>query len=177
MKKLIGVIGGRSINCSSRALELAYEVGRLIAEHGYGLVCGGEDGIMESACRGCKDGGGETFGVLKWNHTLDANEYVDYAIPTSMDLARANIIIWMSSGIIAFDGGFGTATEIGIAMDVGRPIVVTGDKCFYRDELFAKANSYRIKGNDSDYAEDILDTLFLLIDKADVVRDSRKVAL
>ena len=53
---MISVIG-RGDGASSRAKELATEVGRLLAQRGATVVCGGLGGVMEAACKGAKVGG------------------------------------------------------------------------------------------------------------------------
>ena len=61
MKKLISVIGsdGSDINLSKHALEIAEEIGGLIAKKNAILICGGRGGIMEAACKGAKGKNGE----------------------------------------------------------------------------------------------------------------------
>ena len=62
-KKLrIGVIGGARPDSTS--YELALKTGRLIAENGAALVCGGLSGVMEAAAKGAKESGGTTMGIL-----------------------------------------------------------------------------------------------------------------
>jgi uncharacterized protein (TIGR00725 family) len=172
-KMTIGILGGRKVNCSNEALQFAEAVGIEIGKRGWALVCGGEDGIMEAACRGCKQAEGVTIGIMKWNHAQDANDYVDYAICTSMDLARANIIIWTAAGLIAFEGRYGTATEIGLAFDVGRPIVITGENSLFSLEAFNAENCVRIPGNDVSNASLVVNKLEELISKSDLLKDAR----
>lgn len=174
-KTVIGILGGRKGNCSDEALQFAEAVGSEIAKRNWALVCGGEDGIMEAACRGCKQAGGVTLGIMKWNHAQDANDYIDYAICTSMDLARANIIIWTSAGLIAFEGLYGTATEIGLTLDVGRPIVITGEKSLFNLEAFDTEKCLRIPGNSIADAELVLNKLEELINKSDLLKDARNL--
>jgi hypothetical protein len=52
----IGVIGGS--RPGPEFVRLAYHVGRLIAEAGAVLVCGGLAGVMEAAALGAKEAGG-----------------------------------------------------------------------------------------------------------------------
>lgn len=174
MKKLIGIIGGRSHNTSREACACAEAIGIEIGKRGFGLVCGGDDGIMEAVCRGCKQSGGITIGVLKWNHTQNANEYIDIAIPTSMDLARNNIIVWSACGIIALEGRYGTASEISLALDIEKPLIVVGDNFLLREEAFESSNwCTRIYGNDPPQASSILDKLLLMIEKDNPLKYAR----
>ena len=64
MRKVVAVCGSDEDdeNLSGYALETAEKVGRLIAQNGGVLVCGGRGGIMKAACKGCKEENGTTIG-------------------------------------------------------------------------------------------------------------------
>ncbi len=163
METIIGILGGRTPNCTPGSLEMAQAIGEEIAKRGMALVCGGGDGIMEAACRGCKLAGGTTIGIMKWHHADDANSYVDYAIPTSMDIARNNVIIWTAAGLIAFDGRYGTASEIGVTLDVGKPLVVTGTSRILHPRGYEVDSCIYRPTNDPAEAASIVDDLLELI--------------
>ena len=122
--ELIAVIGGHSHNTSREAEAFATAVGAALAHRGYGVVCGGGDGIMEAACRGCAEAGGITVGMLKFNDPDERNPYVKIAIPTSMNVASNNVIIWAASAVLAFEGRYGTLNEIALALDFGKPLLL-----------------------------------------------------
>ncbi len=116
----IGVIGGSS--CSPEICDLAYRVGYLVAKRGAVLVSGGMGGVMLHACRGAKDAGGITLGILPHGKE-DANEYVDIAIPTHYGLARNHLVVRASDALIAIDGYIGTLSEISFALNEGKTVV------------------------------------------------------
>lgn len=122
MPYIIAVIGGQS-GASDKAKEHAYEVGRLIAEQGAYLICGGMEGVMEAACRGAKEANGTTIGVLPTGSKADANEFVDIPIVTGMGTARNVVIVRTADAIIAIDGSFGTLSEIAHALDQGKKVI------------------------------------------------------
>lgn len=121
MLKLIAVIGGRE--CSDADEQIAWDVGKLIAANGYGLICGGRGGIMEAAARGCRDNGGTSIGILPEDDPASANPYIDIAIPTGMGIMRNLLIVRSAVGVIAIDGKYGTLSEIAYALQLGKPIV------------------------------------------------------
>ncbi|MGQ9585637.1 MAG: TIGR00725 family protein [Anaerolineae bacterium] len=117
----IGVIGSGC--CDLQAYRAAEEVGRLLAEAGAVVVCGGLGGVMEAACRGAKLAGGRTLGILPGTDAAQANPYVDIPIVTGMGEARNQILVRTSRALIAVGGEYGTLSEIAFALKFGRPVV------------------------------------------------------
>jgi uncharacterized protein (TIGR00725 family) len=120
-KPIIGVIGGS--NCPAKIAKIAEAVGSQIAVGGGLLVCGGLGGVMEFACKGAKDAGGTTIGILPSMDKSDANDYVDIPIATGISIARNIIIINTADVIIAVDGGYGTLSEIAFALNLHTPVI------------------------------------------------------
>jgi len=118
---IVAVIGGNF--CSKEMAEMAYEVGKRIAERKHILICGGLAGVMEAACRGAKDGGGLTIGILPSKEKTDANPFVDIPIVTAMSHARNAIIVRTADVLIAVDGKYGTLSEIGLALAINKKVV------------------------------------------------------
>lgn len=106
----VGVIGGRV--CSQETGVLAFETGRLIAEAGWTLVCGGMGGIMEEACRGALSAGGTTLGILPGNRRSEGNPYLTYSVVTGLGEARNSLVVKSCAGIVAIAGSLGTLSEI-----------------------------------------------------------------
>lgn len=120
----ISVIGGAT--CTDEETDLAEAVGRTIAQRGHELVCGGRGGVMEAACRGASDADGHTIGILPSAERTGANEFVDTAIATGLGNARNPIVVLNGEGVVAIDGGPGTLSELGHALDFGRPVAGLG---------------------------------------------------
>jgi uncharacterized protein (TIGR00725 family) len=118
---LIGVIGSR--DCDADTYERARRVGKLLAESGFGVICGGLSGVMEAVCKGACEAGGFTVGVLPGEETGTANAYVHFRIATGMGIARNVIIIRSSAAVIALSGGAGTLSEIAHCLQLGVPVV------------------------------------------------------
>lgn len=163
MNVLVGIIGGHASNTRPEALAIAEQVGFEIGRRGMSVVCGGYDGIMEAACRGCKAAGGTTVAILKGTSAAGANCHVDFAIPTAMDVASNNIIVWASHGLVAFDGRYGTLNEIALALDFGKPLIVVGRPSFLDVGAIA-APTFRYEPSyDPGRASSIVETLQELI--------------
>lgn len=124
MQKIIGVIGGSTVDKTT--CDTAYQVGKLIAESGAALVCGGLTGVMEAACKGAKEAEGTTIGILPGLYLEDANPYVDIPVATGLGHGRNLIIINTASALIAISGKYGTLSEIGFALQSGKPVYGLG---------------------------------------------------
>jgi uncharacterized protein (TIGR00725 family) len=117
----IAVIGESS--CDGVICGIAEKVGRGIAENGWAVITGGLGGVMESACKGAKQAGGLTIGILPGFSRRDANQYVDLPLVTGMSHARNVIIAYSADAVIAVSGSYGTLSEIAIALKLGKPVI------------------------------------------------------
>jgi len=120
----IAVVG--SATCDESVAALARAVGQEIGRRGAVLVCGGRGGVMEAACRGAKAQGGITVGILPGADRREANPYVDIPVVTGLGEARNAIVVRSADAVIAVSGGYGTLSEIGLALKMGRPVVGLG---------------------------------------------------
>jgi uncharacterized protein (TIGR00725 family) len=102
----------------------AEEVGRLLAERGCTVVCGGGGEVMAAAARGAKSAGGTTIGILPGETRADANEWIDHIVVTGIGHARNLAVAASGDAVIAVGGSWGTLAEIGFARRLGRPVVV-----------------------------------------------------
>lgn len=81
---------------------------------------------MEAACRGAKQAGGTTIGFLPGEERGSQNDHVDIALPTGMGEMRNMLIVRASDVVIAIGGEFGTLSELGFALRIGKPVVGIG---------------------------------------------------
>jgi len=114
--------------------DLAFELGRGIAQRDAVLICGGLTGVMEHAARGARAAGGLTIGVLPGDDTDDANAYIDIAIATGLGHARNAILARTADGVVALGGGLGTLSEIALALRNRRPTIGIKTWRFDRDD-------------------------------------------
>ena len=108
------------------ALAAAEAVGRALGEGGAVVVCGGLGGVMEAACRGAKESGGTTVGILPGVDRAVANRWVDVAVPTGLGEARNAVVVRAADAVVAVAGGYGTLSEIALALQAGTPVVGVG---------------------------------------------------
>ena len=82
--------------------------------------------MMEAACRGAKEGGGTTIGILPGTDRAAANRFVDFAIPTGLGEARNALVVRAADALIAVGGAYGTLSEIAFALKAGKPVAGLG---------------------------------------------------
>ncbi len=94
---------------------LAEEVGLRLARSRAIVLCGGLGGVMEAVCRGARQAGGLTVGLLPSKNAQTANPYVLLPLPTGMHEARNVLLINSAEAVIAIGSGWGTLSEIALA--------------------------------------------------------------
>ncbi len=128
----IGVIGESA--CTEPGRRIAEKVGRLIAENGAILVCGGMGGIMEAASRGASLAKGIVLGILPGLSRREGNPYLTFSIVTGMGDGRNIILVQSCDAIIAIGGRYGTLSEIAFAHKLDIPVVGIGTWRLMRNE-------------------------------------------
>jgi len=124
--------------------HLARPLGELLARLGVNLLTGGGSGVMTSVSRAFTRASrtvGICIGIIP---CLDAqhrnlpkpgypNPFVELPVYTHLsatgtqgweNVSRNHINILSSNVIVALPGGLGTASEVGLALDYGRPVIV-----------------------------------------------------
>ncbi len=136
MKTLISVCGsdGDDTSLSYHALETAELVGQQIAKHGAVLTCGGRGGVMKAACKGAKEAGGTTVGILP-DCKEEGNEFVDIPITTCLGDMRNFLVVNTADVVIAIGGRWGTLNEISFAMSLKKPLVLVAGTGGCVDEI------------------------------------------
>jgi hypothetical protein len=125
-KLVIGVMGPAA--CDPATAEIARAIGRAIAERGAVLLCGGRGGVMEAAAQGAREAGGLTVGVLPGTTAEETppNRHIEVALFTGLGEGRNWVNVCASDAIIAVGGGFGTLSEIALALKARKPVVLLG---------------------------------------------------
>lgn len=136
-RPVIGVVG--TGNNDSPAVEVAYNLGKLLALQGWIVLSGGRNaGVMKAVSAGAKEVPGSlTIGILP-SRSSDIAPDIDVAIITDIHNARNNII-GLSSDVVVACGieGAGTASEVALALKNDKPVIVIGPsesaRTFFRE--------------------------------------------
>jgi uncharacterized protein (TIGR00725 family) len=120
----VSVVGeGSGTGPSPTLLKTATEVGRELAGAGAVVVCGGLGGVMEAVSRGVREGGGCCIGVLPGQDRAEANPHLSLSLPTGLGEARNALVVRAGEVVIALGRGYGTLSEIALALRAGRHVV------------------------------------------------------
>ena len=91
----------------------ARDMGRLLAEAGFGVITGGGPGVMEAANRGAKEAGGLSIGCnIQLPMEQAPNPYLNLSINFRYFFVRKTMFVKFSEGFVIFPGGFGTLDEL-----------------------------------------------------------------
>ena len=142
-KPIVGVMGPGE-NARPEENEMAFALGKAIAQHGWIVLTGGRSfGIMESAMKGAHEAGGLTIGVVPTETPLNSSDEADIKIITGMGSAR-NVINVLSSHILVVIGmAAGTASEVALAIKANKKVIL-----LHQDEItirfFKNLGTYKV---------------------------------
>jgi hypothetical protein len=122
--RIVAVIGAGQ--CGPELMETAHEIGFGLAKAGFAVVTGGLDGVMRGASEGASSAGGAVIGLLPGLDKTDANPSVGMAIATGLGQMRNFLLVLNAEAVVAVEGGYGTLSEIALALKIGKPVTAIG---------------------------------------------------
>lgn len=118
----VSVIGAS--RCSPDLAAQAEELGELLADEGFVVVCGGRDGVMAAVAKGCRRRGGVTIGILPDEDRRLAAPDLTFSVCSAMGHARNLSVVASGDVVIAVGGAWGTLSEIALARTIHRPVIL-----------------------------------------------------
>jgi len=134
-ERVVSVFGTGRARPGERAFELAYELGRMLAEAGFVIANGGYGGTMLAAAKGAREAGGEVIGVTcRAFANSRANAYVSREILTESLEQRLQTLVRLGRAYFVLPGGTGTLLELAMVWELrnknflpaNRPIILVG---------------------------------------------------
>ncbi len=123
-KTIIGIMGPGE-NATPEENEIAFELGKAVAEKGWIVLTGGRSfGVMDAAMRGAHEGDGLTIGILPNDNSTNASDHADIKIMTGMGSARNMINILSSHIIVVIGMAAGTASEVSLALKANKKVIL-----------------------------------------------------
>ena len=125
-RKIVSVIGNRSIEKDGLRYKIAFELGKALVDNGYRVQTGGLLGVMEAVMAGAHASEhyqeGDTIALVPSFDTETANEYADIVIPTGLDVMR-NALVANAYAVVGIGGGAGTLCEYSFAWTFDRLLI------------------------------------------------------
>ena len=119
--RIVAVCGASQATDGDR--EAASSVGRMLAERGYVVVCGGGQGVAAAVADAVRESGGTCIGLLPGDDPESAVADVTVPVATGIGHLRNALIVRSCDAMIAIGGGYGTLSEIAFGLVLGRPVV------------------------------------------------------
>lgn len=109
----VTIFGSARLPQDSKYCEMAYNLGRMLAENGHAVITGGGPGIMEAASHGSFEIGGRTIGLnITLAHEQHPNPYLTDCLTFEYFFARKVSLAMSAKVFVFFPGGFGTMDEL-----------------------------------------------------------------
>ncbi len=134
-RKTIAVFGSSEPVEGDPLYQMAYEVGKLLAEKGYNVCSGGYGGVMEAASKGARERGAEAIGVtVGMFSSRTPNKYISEHYHENDLYQRTKRLIELCDGFIILHGKSGTLSELAFLWALHRggklnnkPIILIGN--------------------------------------------------
>jgi len=108
----VSVFGSARAEPGSRLYLDAEALGRLLVEHGYGVITGGGPGLMEAANKGASEAGGTSIGLrIHLPFEQGCNPYVKTRIDFHYFFVRKLMFVKYALAYVVLPGGAGTLDE------------------------------------------------------------------
>lgn len=132
-RPLISVFGSSRCCFGEEPYDIAFRLGRSLAEAGFAVCSGGYGGIMEAVSRGAREAGAHTVGITCSVFGKTVNPWVIQEIPRETWHDRMFSLLELGAGYVFLPGGTGTLVELAAAWEMlnkrlieHRPAVVLG---------------------------------------------------
>ncbi|MFI6364964.1 LOG family protein [Nocardia sp. NPDC050630] len=119
----VAVCGPR--DCTDADAANARNIGRLLAEAGATVLCGGGHGVMAAVAEGASAAGGLVIGVRPDTDPDGICDGLSAVLYTNMGEARNAILVWSADAVIIVGGSWGTLSELALANRRGGVPVIT----------------------------------------------------
>jgi uncharacterized protein (TIGR00725 family) len=144
MSKIIIGVMGPGENATPDENDMAYDLGKAIAQEGWITLTGGRSfGVMDASLKGASEIGGMTIGILPGDNDKNSSEHAQIKIITSMGSGRNYISVLSSHVIVVLGMAAGTASEVALALKSRKKVILLN-----QDEItirfFKNLGSYNV---------------------------------
>ena len=116
---------GPGENATPDENDMAYDLGKAIAQEGWITLTGGRSfGVMDASLKGASEIGGMTIGILPGDSDKNSSEHAQIKIITSMGSGRNYISVLSSHVIVVLGMAAGTASEVALALKSRKKVIL-----------------------------------------------------
>ena len=109
----VSIFGSTRIKPEDEVYQKAEQIGRLLAENGFGVITGGGPGVMEAANKGAASAGGNSIGLnIELPLEQKPNPYANITLHFRYFFVRKVMFVKYAVAYIILPGGFGTMDEL-----------------------------------------------------------------
>lgn len=112
IQKSVTFFGSARLPANNRYYQMAYNLGKRLAEEGYTIVTGGGPGIMQAGNQGAFEADGKSVGInIQLPKEQRVNPYVKDSISLHYFFSRKVMLDYSAEAYVFFPGGYGTMDE------------------------------------------------------------------
>lgn len=109
----VSIFGSTRVKPGDEVYKKAEQIGRLLAENGFGVITGGGPGVMEAANKGAASAGGNSIGLnIEIPLEQKPNSYANITLHFRYFFVRKVMFVKYAVAYIILPGGFGTMDEL-----------------------------------------------------------------
>jgi len=109
----VSIFGSTRVKPEDEVYQKAEQIGRLLAENGFGVITGGGPGVMEAANKGAFSVGGNSIGLnIELPLEQKPNPYANITLHFRYFFVRKVMFVKYAVAYIILPGGFGTMDEL-----------------------------------------------------------------
>ncbi len=109
----VSIFGSTRVRPGDEVYARAEQIGRLLAENGFGVITGGGPGVMEAANKGAASAGGRSIGLnIELPLEQKPNPYANITLRFRYFFVRKVMFVKYAVAYIILPGGFGTMDEL-----------------------------------------------------------------
>jgi uncharacterized protein (TIGR00730 family) len=109
----VSIFGSTRVKPEDKVYQKAEQIGRLLAENGFGVITGGGPGVMEAANKGAASAGGNSIGLnIEIPSEQKPNPYANVTLRFRYFFVRKVMFVKYAVAYVILPGGFGTMDEL-----------------------------------------------------------------
>ena len=109
----VSIFGSNRVQPEDELYGKAEQIGRLLAENGFGVITGGGPGVMEAANKGASMAGGKSIGLnIELPLEQKPNPYTNVSLSFRYFFVRKVMFVKYAVAYVILPGGFGTMDEL-----------------------------------------------------------------